>query len=114
MPQGHPTSREYAEQLIAEYQSSGLSRQQFCTSHNIKVGTFHWWIKRQNDAKSREKAIQSSFIQLPSMSSGAPGDRVDGDLTIDFPSGARLKWHGTMLPQAVSQLLESMGRSVRS
>lgn len=106
MPQGQATSREEAERIISEYKSSGLTRQQFCTSHNIKVGTFHWWMKRHNDAQTVKP---STFVQVApqtkSLSAGA-----ESDLTIDLPSGARLKWRGTVLPSPLSALLETLGR----
>lgn len=106
MPQGQATSREEAERIIREYQSSGLTRQKFCIDHNIKVGTFHWWMKRHKDTL---KAKPSTFVQVTPMIKPVTTNG-ESDLTIDLPSGARLKWRGTILPAPLCALLEALGR----
>lgn len=108
MPQGQATSREDAERLITVYQSSGLTRQQFCTTHNIKVGTFHWWMKRHNDAQQKNVSDKPPFVQVTPLPKVF--ERVESDLTIDLPSGARLKWRGSVLPPSLTVLLETLGR----
>ena len=42
-------SRAEAEQLVAEYQASGLSRVEFCRNHGLSLATLARYRKRQAD-----------------------------------------------------------------
>lgn len=106
MPTTKATSREEAERFITEYQQSGLTRQQFCENNGIKLGTFHWWMKRHNDAGKKKVATQSAFVSLKP--TPLPEDTTC-NLVIDFPSGTRLKWHGNTLPSSFYELLSYLG-----
>lgn len=106
MPTNKATSHEEAERIIADYKSSGLTRRQYCDQHNLKIGTFHWWMKRHNDAQKEKDTAKSSFIPLTRHSLSLT-ENVDSafDLIVDFSSGTRLKWHGKTLPTSLTQLI---------
>ena len=100
------TSREEAERLIAEYEKSSLSRQKFCEKNNIKLGTFHWWMKRHKDTKGIKTDTKPSFVPFTRQnSSRSDSSNTSSDLIIDFPSGTRLKWHGKELHSSLPQLI---------
>ena len=107
MPTPKATSREEAERLIAEYKQSGLTHKQFCEKSGIKLGTFHWWMKRHNDDAEKKKTnTQPAFVSLKP--THHPEDTTC-NLVIDFPSGTRLQWHGNTLPSSFYQLLSYFG-----
>ena len=106
MPIVKATSREEAERFISEYKQSGLTRQQFCEKTGIKLGTFHWWMKRHNDAGKKKVNNQPAFVPLKPTH---PPEASSCNLTIDFPSGTRLKWHSNTLPDSFYQLLSYLG-----
>ena len=53
-------SAEDREQLIQEYEASGLTRRKFCAKRKINLMTFHGWFKKQASppaAQFREMAL---------------------------------------------------------
>jgi transposase-like protein len=46
------------QKTISDWQSSGLSKKQYCQNHNLKVHTLHYWIKKFNE----ESATIEKFI----------------------------------------------------
>jgi hypothetical protein len=106
MPTVKSINREEAERFISEYKKSGLTRQQFCENNGIKLVTFHWWMKRHNDAGKKKATTRPSFISV--QPSRSQEDSVC-NFTIDFPSGTRLKWHGSTLPDSFYLLLSYLG-----
>ena len=46
MKQRNTVTCKEADRILSEFAKSGLSRKEFCRSRNIKIGTFHWWMKR--------------------------------------------------------------------
>mgnify|MGYP001800267115 CR=1 FL=1 len=58
--------------LMAQWESSGLTRQQFCKEHGVKLGNFSYWRTRYLRSKSSKKPenfvkvtpIQATSIEL--------------------------------------------------
>jgi hypothetical protein len=67
--------------LVAEYESSGLTRQDFCEQHNLKLATFTYW-RTKYLASKNEPA--TGFVSLvPEQKS--PGINLHyGDVKLSF------------------------------
>lgn len=65
--------------LIKEYESSGLSRLEFCSEHGLKVSTFSYW---RSKYLARDAESGSGFVSLvpEGLSSGA----TSGGITLEY------------------------------
>ena len=103
----HPVSQKQAEALIAKFERSEMSRKEFCKKHDIKIGTFHWWLKRHKD--NRRKSPQCSpFVQIRPTTDATLQDDSGTELILDFKSGTRLQWRGKELPGSLFQLISAV------
>lgn len=101
-------SRSEVEQILSDFSQSGQSRREFCSSRGIKPGTFQWWMRRYRDTASK-RPKPGGFIRLtPKQTSPSQSACKESELTIDFQSGARLRWRGTEVPVSVLQLISSL------
>lgn len=66
--------------LVSAWRSSGRTRKDFCAEHDIKEGTFAYWVSK--DRQSGADAV--GFIPI------GPGP-VAGPIEIIYPNGVRLK-----------------------
>jgi len=72
--------REQMLNLVAEWRTSGLSRQQFCKSRGLTLGKFSYWV-----AQSKPKA-DPDFIALK------PGKPIRSEcVEIHYPNGVVVK-----------------------
>ena len=39
---------QHWQNIIDDYRASGLTQKTFCKKHNIKIHTFHYWLKKLN------------------------------------------------------------------
>jgi phage tail protein X len=72
-------TKEKMEHAIAAWQTSGLSKKEFCRQRNIKYSTFHYWIKRIISDQ------QPGFTEVPLQANAGLGL-----FEIIFPSGVRI------------------------
>ena len=49
----HEHKREYWQQQISNWQSSGLSQKHYCQSRSLALATFCYWRRRINNPESR-------------------------------------------------------------
>ena len=96
------TSREDAERFITEYYKSGLTCREFCGSHKINTGTFRWWLKRHRESN---EVPRTPFLKIKATNNTTSQKSPESEFIIDFPTGARLRWRGTEIPQQLSTLL---------
>ena len=74
---------EQMQSVVSEWQSSGLSKKEFCRQRNITYQTFHYWCKRLVSASA------TGFAEIR-----VQGHERDGGNEIVFPSSARMFFHG--------------------
>lgn len=72
-------TKEEMEHAIAAWQTSGLSKKEFCRQRNIKYPTFHYWIKQLCSAP------HSGFAEVPVQTNTG-----SGLFEMIFPSGVRI------------------------
>ena len=77
------TKRERWEQIIAEWETSGLSQKAFCQKHGLSHYLFTYWrkITRDHDAQPGQEASDTSgpAIQLACYQIGVPSRAIDPD-----------------------------------
>ena len=67
------------EQLVAEYESSGLGRREFCAARSISVNTLDYWRRRTR------RSTTAGFIELTPVAGGVL------DIELDLGGGAVLR-----------------------
>lgn len=72
--------------LIKQYLSSGQSRRDFCTLHQIKVCTFQYWLGKYRSESSGGSLSRSGFVPLQVVE----GSGSEYALEIRDPSGRHL------------------------
>jgi len=75
------TKAEKMYALIDQWRASGKTQKVFCGEHDIKVGTFAWWVAR----KKRDESLDSGFALVDV--AGQPGS---GKVEISYPNGVRI------------------------
>jgi len=51
-------SRGEAEQLVRSFETSGLTRQQFCARHEVATNTFNRYMQRYGERRHKTEAAQ--------------------------------------------------------
>jgi hypothetical protein len=82
---GRRRSRAEAEQVVAEYEASGQSRQEFCLKHGLALVTLDRYRKRR--VQSQEASGSSQWVAVELSSGSAPG----GALAVVLLSGRRIE-----------------------
>jgi hypothetical protein len=109
------TSVADAEKLISEYFQSEKSRKAFCQERGIKVGTFHWWMKRHKDANKAVRTIEkpkTPFVQITPRIQPVCTTPDESEIVIDLKSGMRIRWRGKEIPTSFYRLLETLNNGV--
>ena len=87
--EGRRRSRAEAEQLVAEYEASGLSCVEFCRQHRMSLATLGRYRKRQAqgaaDTKNHWLAVEVS------RASAAVGSGMASGLAVMVPGGRRIE-----------------------
>ncbi len=94
-------SRAEADQLVAEYEASGISQEEFCQRHGLALSTLaryrRWWRQEQ-----RESANPGRWVAVElagGQSAGASG------LAVVLASGRRIEVGRGFDAQTLAQLL---------
>jgi hypothetical protein len=86
---------EQMQVVINEWQTSGLSKKEFCRQRNISYHTFHYWCKRLISPRA------TGFTEMR-VQSREPIRECE----IMFPSGARMIFHGEPSVSWLRELLQ--------
>jgi transposase-like protein len=82
---GHRRSRAEAEQVVAEYEASGLSRQEFCLKHGLALATLDRYRKRRAQSQGASGSSRWVAVEL----SGGSGS--GSALAVVLLSGRRIE-----------------------
>jgi transposase-like protein len=82
---GRRRSRAEAEQVVAEYEASGLSRQEFCRKHGLALVTLDRYRKRGRQSQEASGSSQWVAVELSS------GSGRGGALAVVLLSGRRIE-----------------------
>jgi len=113
-----PRPRSWWEQVVAGYETSGLSEERFCRKHSIGVSTFRWRRARLH-AETRRKATSRGDsggrgLFLPVHVRDAPLDVPAADFEVVLPGERRILVPARFDAKALATLvstLESVGCS---
>lgn len=73
------TKQEKMYKLIEKQQSSGQTAKAFCERHQIKLGTFNYWLRK------KRQSTQPTFVAVDVES------RLQGKAELIYPNGVRLR-----------------------
>lgn len=97
-------SRAEVEQLVGEYEASGLRRQEFCDKHGLSLSTLNRHRKR--NALQTEKAAAGRLIPVEiSQSRPSEASQRGGELLVGLLSGRRIEVRGGFDPKVLQQLV---------
>jgi len=82
---GRRRSRAEAEQVVAEYEASGLSRQEFCLKHGVALVTLDRYRKRRRQPE--EASGSSRWVAVELSGGSGPGSA----LAVVLLSGRRIE-----------------------
>lgn len=88
------TKQEQMFSLVQQQEQSGLTIGRFCTEHNLKLNTFHYWRKRYKETNSSSKG----FIAIRSF---AHAD-ASAPIRVSYPNGVNVDLSSADLSLIVS------------
>ena|SRR5712692_4066155 len=86
---GRRRSRAEAEQLVAEYEASGLSQREFCRQHELALGTLDRYRKRRayGDKRGGDGWVAVELSRANEAGESGPGR----ELAVVLSSGRRIE-----------------------
>ena len=97
-------TRAEVEKLVAEYEGSGLGRQEFCKQHGLSLTTLSRHQKRKQ--LQTENATVSRLIPVEiSPAKQADGSERCGELLVWLSSGRRVEVRSGFDPKLLQQLV---------
>ena len=101
-------SRAEAEQLVAEYEASGLSQVEFCREQGLSLATLARYRKRQTQGSP---AAGSRWVEVKeSAGRSALGGPAGSGLAVALPSGRRIEIGRGFDADTLAQLLGVLER----
>ena len=88
---GRWRSRAEVDRLVAEFEASGLTRQEFCTKHGLSLVTLDRYRKRRQQ-RGEKFAGDSGFLQVELSAPKAADSHSGGrELAVVLASGRRIE-----------------------
>lgn len=88
-----------AQNLLTQFQQSGLTRKAFAQKHNASFSLFSHWLPR---LKKKPPVTPPTFQEIPFSPS-----LIHSACTLTLPSGAKLEFSSAHLAKALAALLPS-------
>ena len=101
-------SRSEAAALVAEYEASGLRREEFCRTRNVVVGTLDKYLRRVR--KSQASTSDGAIVPVEVVWSGRNAPGVDSVLVVEARSGHRIEVRRGFDGKTLEQLLKILDR----
>lgn len=100
-------SRAEVDQLVAEYEASGLTRQEFCGRHGLALATLDRYRKRRQQ-RHEDSSADSRFIRVELSGAKQAAGRGSSDLIVLLSNARRIEvkrgFDAEMLAQLVRVL----------
>jgi hypothetical protein len=84
-------SRAEAGQLVAEYETSGLSRVEFCQDRGLSLSTFNRYLKRSRAGQPEATGVSLVAVELRGGTHRASAKREDSGVTVALAGGRRIE-----------------------
>ena len=101
-------SRSEAAALVAEYEASGLRREEFCRTRNVAVGTLDKYRRRVR--KRQDSTGDGAIVPVEVVWSGRNAPGVDSVLMVEVRSGHRIEVRRGFDGKTLEQLLKILDR----
>ncbi len=82
--------------LVDQWKASSVTQKQFCAEHDLKVGTFAYWVAKHKHASGGESAGGFIEVDVSGLAGSAP-------VHITYPSGVVVSCPAN--PALISQLI---------
>jgi hypothetical protein len=103
----HRRSRVEVEGLVAEYESSGLGRQEFCEKHGLSLSTLSRHRKRKQLRSETATAGRLVAVEI-SETKQTHASRRGSELLVLLSSGRRIEVRGGFDPKVLQQLVRAL------
>lgn len=95
-------SRAEAEQLVSDYEASGLTRQAFCSGHGLSVAALDKYRRSRRSGCGRMVAVEV----VPGVRSTAHGEAEAGSaLLVELANGRRISVDGGFEASTLQRLI---------
>jgi len=101
-------SRAEAEQLAVEYETSGLSRSEFCRQHGLSLNTLSRYCARRRAEAARSDA--DDWVEVEIHEAGARNQHRGGELWLHVGRERRIEIRRGFDPSTLEQILRVLER----
>jgi|SRR5215472_9945494 len=105
--QSRRRSRREVEQLVAEYETSGLGRTEFCRTHGLSLSTLNRYRKRRPAHREPAGAGALVAVELSGTTLGTGGSGTAG-LSVILSGGRRIEVARGFDPETLDRLVERL------
>jgi len=98
-------------QIIAEFNQSGQTVEQFCAQHGYALSTFNRWKLRHSKQHTAQSAVKSSRPAQPSFVEAMPAQ--SGTVTITLDDTVRLECPLSMGVEQIARLARAVNTDER-
>jgi transposase-like protein len=92
--------KEEIEKIVADYERSGLTQEEYARQHGLKVGTLRYWIYH------RLRAVAPTGPALVEVQVPPTAALVNTHYRLDFPGGKSLSFSGPVRQEELEQLCQ--------
>ena len=96
--------REEIEKIVADYERSGLTQDEYARQHGLKVGTLRHWIYHRLRAAAPAAPALVEVQVAPMAALGSTHYRLE------FPGGKSLSFSGPVRREELEQLCQLLGK----
>jgi transposase len=86
-PMRDGSKEQYWRQVLARWQTSGLTVRAYCQLHRISEQSFYWWRRKIQ----RPDRLRAEFLPVRVVAEAVPSDGEGGAVEIVLPNGRCLR-----------------------
>jgi hypothetical protein len=103
-------TRAEVEQLVAEFESSGMRRSEFCRSRGLSWGTLNRHLKRQRKKRPAVKPVGRRLLTVELAGPNRTGQRESGGLAVVLATGRRIEVGSGFDTHTLERLVSALER----
>jgi transposase-like protein len=108
---GRRRSRAEVDRLVAEYEASGLRRQEFCAKHGLSPVTLDRY-RRRRQQRPETASCSSRFLRVEVSGAKSAGGGAQGnELAVVLGSGRRIEVRRGFDTELLAQLVQVLERA---
>ncbi len=102
--EGRRRSRAEVERLVAEYETSGLGRQEFCTKHGLSLSTLNRHRKRKQSRPESATSDRLVAVEIAPAKPSRVSERA-GELAVLLSNDRKIEVRGGFDPKVLRELM---------